>query len=94
MALQRIVSDRLEELFGEHIVARNRPVEWPQRSPDLTPLDFILRGYLKSKVYVTPPANLGDLRKRILHEMRNLSHRTLLYISGEKNMAADELSMT
>ena len=69
---RQIVSDRLEELFGEHIVALNRVVEWPPRSPDLTPLDFFLWGHLKSKVYVTPPANVADLRERISHEMGNL----------------------
>ena len=39
---RQIVSERLKELFGEHIVGLNRPVEWPARSPDLTPLDFFL----------------------------------------------------
>ena len=42
--------------------------------PSLTPLDFFLWGYLKLKVYVTPPANLGDLRGRISHEVENLRH--------------------
>lgn len=64
-----IVSERLQQLFGERIVALNHAVEWPPRSPDLTPLDFFLWGYLKSKVYVTPPANLDDLEMRIRNEM-------------------------
>jgi hypothetical protein len=28
-------------------------VSWPARSPDLNPLDFIVCGYLKTKVYTT-----------------------------------------
>ena len=44
------VMARLQELFGDRIVALNQPVEWPPRSPDLTPLDF----FLKAKV-LSPP---------------------------------------
>ena len=42
-----------------------RDHEWPPRSPDLTPLDFFVWGYLKSKVFLTQPANLADLHQRI-----------------------------
>ena len=49
-------------------MALNQDVEWPARSPDLTPLDFFLWGYLKSKVYVTPPRDLLYLRGRITQE--------------------------
>ncbi|EFN65149.1 hypothetical protein EAG_00038, partial [Camponotus floridanus] len=41
-------------------------IEWPPRSPDLSPLDFFLWGYLKSKVYKTNPRNLNNLRRRIV----------------------------
>ena len=66
---RRIVTERLQQLFGERVVALNHQIEWPPRSPDLTPLDFFLWGYLKSKVYLTPPANLDDLEMRIRREM-------------------------
>ena len=39
------------------------------RFPDLTPLDFFLWGYLKARVYVTPPVNLDDLQERITREV-------------------------
>lgn len=39
--------------------------EWPPRSPDLTPLDFFLWGYLKDQVYQTLPQNRDDLINRI-----------------------------
>ncbi|PNF27743.1 hypothetical protein B7P43_G12779 [Cryptotermes secundus] len=39
---------------------------WPPRSPDLTPCDFLLWGFVKNAVYVPPlPTNLNDLRNRI-----------------------------
>ena len=57
------------ERFGERVVALSHAVEWPPRSPDLTPLDFFLWSYIKCKVYTTPPANLDDLEMRIRNEM-------------------------
>jgi hypothetical protein len=39
---------------------------WPPRSPDLTPSDFILWGYVKGNVFVRPvPVTLDDLKQRI-----------------------------
>ena len=64
--------ERLHELFGDHIVALNHDIEWPARSPNLTPCDFFLWGYLKSKVYVTPPENMNQLRYRITEEVNQL----------------------
>ena len=69
---RRTVTGRLEELFGERVLALNHPVEWPPRSPDLTPLDFFLWWYLKSNVYITPPVNLGDLQERVSNAVENL----------------------
>ena len=69
---RRNVSDRLRELFGERVVALNHEVEWPPRSPDLTPLDFFVWGYLKARVYTTPPNNLDDLQNRITRAVDNL----------------------
>ncbi|KAF2367907.1 hypothetical protein FHG87_001352, partial [Trinorchestia longiramus] len=44
-------------------------VEWPPRSPDLTPCDFFLWGYLKNKVYFSPPQDLEELQNRIRSEI-------------------------
>lgn len=66
------VRERLRELFNERVIALHHPVEWPPRSPDLTPCDFFLWGDLKNKVFVTPPRNLQDLQQRIQHEVEVL----------------------
>ena len=63
------VRNRLQDLFGNRVIALNHAVEWPPRSPDLTPCDFFLWGYLKNKVYNSPPLNLQELRARIQHEV-------------------------
>ncbi|KAL4148737.1 hypothetical protein QTP88_002905 [Uroleucon formosanum] len=36
----RIVQEFLRVRFAEKFIATHGPVEWPPRSPDLTPLDF------------------------------------------------------
>ena len=59
------VKEWLQEFFRQHIIALNHPVEWPPRSPDLTPCDYFLWGHLKNKVYVTPPTDIDDLTQRI-----------------------------
>ena len=38
----RVTIDLLKGKFGERVISRNGPVEWPPRSYDLTPLDFFL----------------------------------------------------
>ena len=41
-------------------------LRWLPRSPDLTPYDFFLWGFVKDTVFVPPlPTNLQDLRNRI-----------------------------
>ena len=47
-------------------------VEWPPRSPDLTPCDYFLLGYLKARVYRTPPVNVQNLERRIRAEVTAL----------------------
>ena len=67
------VRNRLHEHFGDRVVALVHAVECPlPRSPDMTPCDFFLWGYLKDKVYTSPPRNLQDLRARIQHEVEVL----------------------
>lgn len=69
----RSVRRYLDQVFRGKWIGRRGSIEWPARSPDLTPLDYFLWGYLKSKVYVTKPQNLDELRARIIHEMEAIS---------------------
>jgi hypothetical protein len=45
-----IVHNWLDERFSGRWIGRHDPFEWPARSPDLTPCDFLLWGYLKDIV--------------------------------------------
>ncbi|GFT66548.1 DUF4817 domain-containing protein [Nephila pilipes] len=47
-------------------------VEYPPRSPDLTPPDFFSWGYLKDEVYAQKPATVVQLRATIEHECTNI----------------------
>ena len=65
--------DLLKEQFGDKIISRNGPVNWPPRSCDPTPLDYFLWGYLKSQVYADKPATIGALEvntTRVINEIR------------------------
>ena len=80
------VRNRLEELFGNRVIALNHRVEWPPRSPDLTPCDFFLWGYLKSKVYTTPPHSIDDLRARLNHEVNVLRNNPEMIRKSVRDM--------
>ncbi|GBM41820.1 hypothetical protein AVEN_122443-1 [Araneus ventricosus] len=54
----------IRDTFQQQVIGC-RCVEWTPRSSDLNPLDFFLRGYIKQRVYATPPTTLQDLRNRI-----------------------------
>lgn len=62
----RLVRTYLDLVFPNRWIGRNGPITWPPRSPDLTPLDFFLWGFLKDKVFRTVPDNLQEMRNRIL----------------------------
>lgn len=51
--------------------------EWPPRSPDLTPLDFFLWGYLKDQIYQTLPHDRDDLINRIQTAILRISPQML-----------------
>lgn len=46
-------------------IGRVGPISWPPRSPDLTPLDFFVWGFLKQEVYRTEVICLQDLSRRL-----------------------------
>ena len=55
------VRNLLNEAFVNRVIVLKHDVEWPPRSSDLTQCSFFLWGYLKNKVFTTPPANLATL---------------------------------
>jgi transposase len=71
------VRDFLSRKFPERWIGRGGPIPWPARSPDLSPLDFFLWGYLRDRVFETTPSDLGDLRRRIETTLHAITPQTL-----------------
>ncbi|GFU65150.1 putative DD41D transposase [Trichonephila clavipes] len=69
----RATIDLLKDTFGDRLISRFEPVNWPPRSCDLTPLDYFLWGYVKSLVYADNPQTLDHLEdniRRVIADIR------------------------
>lgn len=73
----RVVREFLDMHFPGRWVGRDGPILWPPRSPDLTPLDFFLWGYVKDIVYKTPVTSLDELKLRIVAAIETVSPQML-----------------
>ena len=63
----------VQGMFPDHVVGRYLAIEWPPRSPDLTPCDYFLWGFIKDRVYrheLGPVNSLVDLMQRIVTEFQ------------------------
>ncbi|UYV66850.1 hypothetical protein LAZ67_4003095 [Cordylochernes scorpioides] len=64
--ISRGAKQLLKDTFGENrLISRHFIYQWPPRSPDLTPCDFCLWGYIKSCVYRCWPTTLAMLKASI-----------------------------
>lgn len=61
------VRNWLNNNFPNRWIGRGGPVAWPPRSPDITPLDFFVWGFLKEQVYATPV----ETREQLIDRIRN-----------------------
>ena len=72
-----IVRDFLNETFPNRWIGRNGPTPWPPRSPDITPLDFFLWGYVKDRVYRMPVRDVETLQSRIIEVLGTVNEEML-----------------
>ena len=71
---------------GRAAAADDALLLWPPRSPDLTPLDFFLWGFVKGKVYYPPLAtSIDELKERIRVAVTQVTPELLKKVWG--NMA-------
>ena len=72
----------LDGKLEDRWMGRGGPIPWPAQSPDLSPLNFWLWGYLKNKVYANVVTTLDKLKQAITDEMQailaSMVHRALL----------------
>ena len=59
------VREYLNNVFPNHWIGRGASVQWPPRSPDLTPMDFFIWGEMKCLVYETPIDTAEELVARV-----------------------------
>lgn len=62
----------LRELFPGRLLSLHGDIAWPPRSPDLTPCDYFLWGYLKAQVYKHRPRTMEALKEVITQEVANI----------------------
>lgn len=71
-------------------IGRRGPINWPANSPDLSPLDFFLWGYLKNKVYYNRPTTIRELAEKIEIEINNLNDNNPQFIINAVNQKFTE----
>ena len=80
------VIDVLNERFPDAWIGRGGPIPWPPRSPDLSPLNLFLCGYIKTIVYAEKIRNIQHLQDRITSAIEtNTRH-------DSENVAGDRIS--
>ncbi|GBM37969.1 hypothetical protein AVEN_171159-1 [Araneus ventricosus] len=78
-----IVQQYIRDTLQQQVIGYGGYVEWPPRSPDLNPLDFFLWGYIKQRVYATPPPTFQELRNRITDACASVSPVMLYNVQRE-----------
>ena len=73
----------LNDQFPGRWIGRRGPIEWPPRSPDLSPLDFFLWGWLKSKIYTSQTTSLENLRATITRYCSEIPPETFQNVRAE-----------
>jgi len=84
----------LDATFPNRWNGRYGPTRWPPRSPDITPLDFFLRGYVKDKVFSTPVPDITDLKARITDAFATITEDMLENTWRETDCRLDVLRAT
>lgn len=72
----------LRELFPGRLISRFGDVPWAARSPDLTSCDCWLWGYLKSKVFISKPQNIAELKQSIRNEIAAIPQTMLRKVTA------------
>lgn len=85
----RIATDFLNDHFLHNWIGTNGPIKWPARSPDITPLDYFLWGYVKDEIYKSNYDTVEDLTtalENILTHMHPIKIRNAILRSLPKRI--------
>lgn len=72
----KLALEWLKNNFGDRVISLKSDFEWAPHSPDLSPPDFFLWGYLKDRVYKNRPHTLLELKENIRVEIAAISQET------------------
>ena len=89
-----MLGEFLNETFPDRWIERDGPIPWPPRSPDITPLDFFLWGYVKDTVYRTKVREMTDLKQRISNAIATIDEAMLQRTWQEIEYRLDVLRAT
>ncbi|GBO29044.1 hypothetical protein AVEN_271697-1 [Araneus ventricosus] len=89
-----IVREFLDTTFPQRWIGRGAVMAWPPRSPDLTPLDFYLRGYVKQHVYSERINDINHLKQRITDVIHCVTPDVLTRVWGERDYRLDACRAT
>ncbi|GBP60062.1 hypothetical protein EVAR_7055_1 [Eumeta japonica] len=70
----------IRQLFPNKVISRRGDIPWSPRTPDLSPMDFILWGYLKTKIYEKNPQSIVELKENIRREMLSITELICLAV--------------
>jgi len=88
------VSRFLDAKFPNRWIGRDGPTPWPPRSPDITPHDFFLWGYVKDNVFSTPVPDITNLKARITDAFATITEDMLENTRREIDYRLDVLRAT
>lgn len=94
------VRDWLNVEVPDRWIGRHGPddrvlLPWPPRSPDITPCDFFLWGFVKDRVYVPPlPHDLPTLKGRIAQAVASITPDLLQTVWEELHFRLDVCRIT
>lgn len=81
----RIVTNYLNTVYHEWF-GKYGTTRWPPNSPDLTPLDTFLWGYLKTNVYRNRPRTLEEIRNRVVAWINRLNNHNYMIRNSLNNL--------
>ena len=79
------VRNFLNATFNGMWCGRGGPISWPLNSPDHTPMDFFVWGFVKDTVYAQKPRNINDLREKITQAFQQITPLMLQRTWAELN---------
>jgi len=95
---------QVSEILNQHLPQRwirrgtdgdQMLLAWPPRSPDATPCDFFLWGYVKDQVYVPLlPASITELKARIRTAIETITADMLQTVWNELDYRVDVCRIT